>query len=84
MPQVPWPPQADGRKISCEANVESSESPVATDNVRSPSLMSMVTSPDEVSLALAYRRSSTSNNTMTSAAMTAIMIVVCILSLLNR
>ena len=56
MPHEPPPPQAEGRNTLLLASVESSVEPLSAVMTFSPSLMSMVTSPDEVSLAFAIEK----------------------------
>ena len=53
MPHEPPPPQADGRKTLLLASVASSVEPLSVRMTFSPLLMSIVTSPEEVSLAFA-------------------------------
>ncbi len=64
IPQFPFPPQAEGRKILLSARVESRVPPVATSSCFSPLLMSMVTFPDGRSLAFAKSRRATSRRVM--------------------
>ena len=53
MPHEPPPPQAEGRKTLLLASVTSSVEPLSVVSTFSPSLMSIVTSPDDVSFAFA-------------------------------
>ncbi len=53
MPHEPPPPQAEGRNTLLLASVTSSVEPLSVVSTFSPSLMSIVTSPDDVSFAFA-------------------------------
>ena len=75
MPHEPPPPQAEGRNTLLLASVESSELPLSALMTFSPSLMSIVTSPDDVSFAFATSRIATSTSVMTRKATIAMMIV---------
>ena len=82
-PQLPLPPQADGRKIFCSARVASSELPGVTSTSFWPSLMLILTFPDGVSLILMKRSSATSMSVTTVIVITAIISVEIRLSILS-
>ena len=74
-PQLPFPPQAEGRKTFCDAMVESRESPAGTLKDFSP-LTVISTSPECTRKCLATRSTITSSRVMVRKMPTPVMIVV--------
>ena len=74
-PQLPLPPQADGRKIFSAANVASNEEPGVTSTTFEPSFMFIFTVPLGVSLAFAKSNNPTSIRVTTKKATTEIIII---------
>ncbi len=81
MPQVPPPPQAEGRNIFSFESVERSDDPGLTVSSLSPLIVTL-TLPEGVSFAFAYSSIATSNKVTASIAITATVTIVVIFMIL--